>query len=205
MTNFMTNLNTEIFMKSVNLAEAKTHLSELVSRAERGEETIIMRRGEAVARLVPMTAPKQRLRSRREFRNDLAQVAKPSVLLIRESRDEGCIDLPDNSLWPAVCRKRASGKHCCLIKPGVRDQQMANRICNLLAAGRHGELTGASGQLSGRISTDTLSYSVILPQTGLQHRLAFLELPGQVACRRRVHLALAANHVEREYPLDELS
>lgn len=76
-------------MKSVNLAEAKAHLSALVSKAEKGEETIIMRRGEAVARLVPVTAPKQRLRSRREFRSGLPQTAKSSVLLIRESRDEG--------------------------------------------------------------------------------------------------------------------
>jgi prevent-host-death family protein len=76
-------------MKSVNLAEAKAHLSALVSKAEQGEETIIMRRGEAVARLVPVAAPKQKLRSRREFRNGLPQAAKPSVSLIRESRDEG--------------------------------------------------------------------------------------------------------------------
>lgn len=76
-------------MTSVNLAEAKAQLSALVSKAEKGEETIIMRRGEAVARLVPMTAPKQCLRSRREFRSTLPQATKPSAVLIREARDEG--------------------------------------------------------------------------------------------------------------------
>lgn len=76
-------------MKSVNLAEAKAHLSSLVSKAENGEETIIMRRGEAVARLVPMNAPKQKLRSRREFRGGLPATTKSSVSLLREARDEG--------------------------------------------------------------------------------------------------------------------
>ncbi len=34
-------------MHAINLAEAKARLSELVSKAESGEETITMRRGEA--------------------------------------------------------------------------------------------------------------------------------------------------------------
>jgi prevent-host-death family protein len=90
-TNIMTNsmINQGADMTSVNLAEAKAQLSALVSKAEKGEETIIMRRGEAVARLVPMTAPKQCLRSRREFRSTLPQATKPSAVLIREARDEG--------------------------------------------------------------------------------------------------------------------
>jgi prevent-host-death family protein len=38
----------------VQLFEAKARLSELVDRAEAGRETVITRRGRAVARLVPM-------------------------------------------------------------------------------------------------------------------------------------------------------
>ena len=38
---------------TVNIHAAKTHLSRLVERAERGEETIIARAGRPVARLVP--------------------------------------------------------------------------------------------------------------------------------------------------------
>jgi len=76
-------------MAAINLAEAKAHLSELVSRAECGEETVIMRRGEAVARLVPMNAPKQRLRSRAQFRATLQKARRSSVVIIRELRDEG--------------------------------------------------------------------------------------------------------------------
>lgn len=39
--------------KSVGVHEAKTHLSRLLERVEAGEEIVITRRGEEVARLVP--------------------------------------------------------------------------------------------------------------------------------------------------------
>jgi prevent-host-death family protein len=41
-------------METVGLFEAKTHLSELIARAERGEEVIITRHNRPVARLVPI-------------------------------------------------------------------------------------------------------------------------------------------------------
>ena len=41
-------------METVGLFEAKTHLSELIARAERGEEVVITRHNKPVARLVPM-------------------------------------------------------------------------------------------------------------------------------------------------------
>ena len=40
-------------MTSIGIFEAKNRLSELVERAARGEEIVITRRGEQVARLVP--------------------------------------------------------------------------------------------------------------------------------------------------------
>ncbi len=76
-------------MPGINLAEAKAHLSELVSKAESGEEIIIMRRGEAVAKLVPIAAPKKAFRSRAAFRATLRKAKTPSVDLIRKLRDEG--------------------------------------------------------------------------------------------------------------------
>ena len=42
-------------METVGLFEAKTHLSELIARAERGEEVIITRHNRPVAKLVPIT------------------------------------------------------------------------------------------------------------------------------------------------------
>ena len=44
-------------MATVGIFEAKNRLSELVERAARGEEIVITRRGEQVARLMPPRAP----------------------------------------------------------------------------------------------------------------------------------------------------
>jgi prevent-host-death family protein len=44
-------------MNSVNVHEAKTHLSKLLERVEHGEEIEIRRNGEAVAKLVPHQDP----------------------------------------------------------------------------------------------------------------------------------------------------
>jgi prevent-host-death family protein len=47
-------------MVVVNIHEAKTHLSRFLSRVEAGEEIIIARAGEPIARLVPFRRPKKR-------------------------------------------------------------------------------------------------------------------------------------------------
>jgi prevent-host-death family protein len=59
---------------TVNVHEAKTHLSRLLERVEAGEEIILARNGKAVARLVPVGraerrpgAMKGRIRIRRDF------------------------------------------------------------------------------------------------------------------------------------------
>lgn len=44
----------------VGVHEAKTHLSQLLVRVARGEEVLIARRGQVVARLVPAAAPQRR-------------------------------------------------------------------------------------------------------------------------------------------------
>jgi prevent-host-death family protein len=51
--------------KSVGVHEAKTHLSRLLEDVEAGEEVVITRRGEEVARLVPVS-----LKPRRVFGTD---------------------------------------------------------------------------------------------------------------------------------------
>lgn len=45
--------------KTINLYEAKSHLSELVERAAGGEEIVIAKAGKPKARLVPMQAQKR--------------------------------------------------------------------------------------------------------------------------------------------------
>lgn len=47
-------------MKPVNIYDAKTHLSELVQRAEAGEEIVIARNGKPAARLVALVPPPAR-------------------------------------------------------------------------------------------------------------------------------------------------
>jgi prevent-host-death family protein len=48
-----------LMSRTVNLYEAKTHLSALVEAAERGEEIIIAKNGVAKARLAPLGARKR--------------------------------------------------------------------------------------------------------------------------------------------------
>lgn len=61
-------------MQTVNVHEAKTHLSRLLERVEAGEEIVLARNGKAVARLVPVGRAvrrpggmKGRIRIRRDF------------------------------------------------------------------------------------------------------------------------------------------
>lgn len=50
----LTNVGQEAAMDTINLYEAKTHLSELVERAAAGEEIVIAKAGRPLARLVPL-------------------------------------------------------------------------------------------------------------------------------------------------------
>lgn len=44
-------------MRTVNIHEAKTHLSRLVERAARGESFVIARAGKPLVKVVPLDAP----------------------------------------------------------------------------------------------------------------------------------------------------
>jgi len=47
-------------MKTVNIHEAKTHLSRLVEEAARGEPVIIAKAGKPLVRMVPVNTPEPR-------------------------------------------------------------------------------------------------------------------------------------------------
>ena len=49
-------------MTTVNIHEAKTNLSKLLKRVAAGEEIIVAKAGEPVAKLVPYTAPAKKPR-----------------------------------------------------------------------------------------------------------------------------------------------
>jgi prevent-host-death family protein len=54
-------------METIGLFDAKTRLSELIARAERGEETIITRHNKPVAKIVPISdVPAELVAQRRE-------------------------------------------------------------------------------------------------------------------------------------------
>ncbi len=61
-------------MDTVNIHQAKTHLSQLLSRVELGEEITIANRGVPVAKLVPITTNKLDRRSSMGIDRNLFQV-----------------------------------------------------------------------------------------------------------------------------------
>lgn len=72
-------------MEKVPLFEAKARLSELVNRAEAGQETVITRRGRSVARLVPAR------RSRAASSN--AEVIERIILFSKTLKVKGRVDV----------------------------------------------------------------------------------------------------------------
>jgi len=76
-------------MSTVTLAEAKTHLSHLLDQVEAGEEVVITRRGQPIARITPVDKPKQSIKSLAEFRKRMPRWRKSSAELLREMREEG--------------------------------------------------------------------------------------------------------------------
>jgi len=75
-------------MVTVNLAQAKARLSELLDKVENGEAVIITRHGRPVANLSAVTVPKQPLKPLADFRARMPRLRRSSALLLREARDE---------------------------------------------------------------------------------------------------------------------
>ena len=100
---------------SVGLFEAKTHLSDLVARAEAGEEVIITRHNKPVAKLVPVAdAPQFDVKRRRaaiaglealreQLRREHGSMTTDEIVaLVRDARDER-----DEQIWRNVTGRRA--------------------------------------------------------------------------------------------------
>ena len=76
-------------MRTVSLAEAKAHLSELITSVEAGAEIVITRHGRAVARVSSpekkmLPLPLKRLAS---LRKAVPAWAEPSAGIVRQLRD----------------------------------------------------------------------------------------------------------------------
>lgn len=76
--------------RTVGLAEAKAHLSELTDRAAHGEEIVITKRGRAVAVLSQVRAPRRPLDldAARALVRRLPRQPEPAGELVRRLRDE---------------------------------------------------------------------------------------------------------------------
>lgn len=76
-------------MGPVNMKEARKRLSDLVRAAERGETTVITRRGKRVARVVPVDEKPQRgVPDLTEFRKSIKLRGKPMSKTVIEMRRE---------------------------------------------------------------------------------------------------------------------
>jgi antitoxin (DNA-binding transcriptional repressor) of toxin-antitoxin stability system len=75
-------------MVTVNLAQAKARLSELLDKVENGEAVVITRHGRPVANRSAVTVPKQPLKPLADFRARMPRLRRSSALLLREARDE---------------------------------------------------------------------------------------------------------------------
>lgn len=78
-------------METVGLFEAKTHLSELIARAERGEEVVITRHNKPVAKIVPIASGEVDAAARGEAVRALLRAARGRRLALdwKRLRDEG--------------------------------------------------------------------------------------------------------------------
>ncbi len=77
-------------MSTISLAEAKTHLSQLVEQAAGGEDVVITRRGRPVARITSLETPGKRIdvAELRALTSTMSMQSEPSADFIRRMRDE---------------------------------------------------------------------------------------------------------------------
>lgn len=75
-------------MNLVNMREARRRLGDIVKAAQRGQSTIITRRGKQVARIEPIANAKQKLPDLTEFRASIQVKGKPLSQVVIDSRKE---------------------------------------------------------------------------------------------------------------------
>ena len=74
-------------MQSYNVAEAKTHLSEILQRVSEGEEILLTRRGRPIARVIPAARTSNILGAGKH---------DPNINLDIIARDDWWKPMPDN-------------------------------------------------------------------------------------------------------------
>jgi prevent-host-death family protein len=81
----------ECVMRSISLAEAKAHLSELIDRVEAGEPVEITRRGKPVARLTAIAIPRKPIDPKllSALTDSMTPCEQSAADLVRAMRDDG--------------------------------------------------------------------------------------------------------------------
>jgi prevent-host-death family protein len=72
----------------ISVKEARTKISSLLDRTQKGEEVVILRRGKKVARLVPIGDTDRRFPDLRSFRKSIPLKGKPLSKTVIQQRDE---------------------------------------------------------------------------------------------------------------------
>jgi prevent-host-death family protein len=71
----------------ISAKEARAKWSDLLKRAEKGEEVLLYRRGKKVARLVPAQRAQRTLPSLREFRASIGIKGEPLSSVVVKNRE----------------------------------------------------------------------------------------------------------------------
>ncbi|MDD5168494.1 MAG: type II toxin-antitoxin system prevent-host-death family antitoxin [Syntrophales bacterium] len=72
----------------VNVKEARSKISSLLNKTEKGEEIIIIRRGKRVARLVAVGSSSKKLPDLRRFRDSISTKGKALSRDVIQQREE---------------------------------------------------------------------------------------------------------------------
>jgi prevent-host-death family protein len=72
----------------ISAKEARERLSDLLKRAEKGEEVMLLRRGKKVARLVPVKKVQKTLPSLKKFRASIRIKGQPLSMAVLKNREE---------------------------------------------------------------------------------------------------------------------
>jgi prevent-host-death family protein len=73
---------------NISVKEARSRFSAILSEVEEGNEIVIMRRGKAVARLVPCADNRRKLSSLKEFRATIQLKGEPMSETVIRNRSE---------------------------------------------------------------------------------------------------------------------
>ena len=76
-------------MRTISVAEAKAHLSEILNQVLAGEEITITRRGQAIAKIEAIKQPLKPIPDMKKFRESFPRTEISSMEILRQLREEG--------------------------------------------------------------------------------------------------------------------